>query len=161
MNSALIQVYDLLNKKAKLRVLEDERQQVQVVGLEEVCVSTAEEVVKMIQLGSACRYSVCVCVCQCLFCVNICVFMGGTITYYDTDFSSLSLGHQARPRPTPIPPALMPSFRSSSVAMTVPPPCTANFHSWIWPATSAAPTSAATTATLWWRLQRSTAACWP
>ncbi|KAF6726008.1 Kinesin-like protein KIF2C [Oryzias melastigma] len=32
-------VYDLLNKKTKLRVLEDERQQVQVVGLEEVCVS--------------------------------------------------------------------------------------------------------------------------
>ncbi|XP_037643018.1 kinesin-like protein KIF2C isoform X1 [Sebastes umbrosus] len=50
-------VYDLLNKKAKLRVLEDERQQVQVVGLEEVYVSTAEEVIKMIQLGSACRTS--------------------------------------------------------------------------------------------------------
>lgn len=56
MNYAWIQVYDLLNKKAKLRVLEDERQQVQVVGLEEVCVSTAEDVVKLIQLGSACRY---------------------------------------------------------------------------------------------------------
>lgn len=55
----LMQVYDLLNKKAKLRVLEDERQQVQVVGLEEVNVSTSEEVIKMIQLGSACR---CVCV---------------------------------------------------------------------------------------------------
>ncbi|CAG07645.1 unnamed protein product, partial [Tetraodon nigroviridis] len=50
-------VYDLLNKKAKLRVLEDERQQVQVVGLEEMSVSTAEEVIKMIQLGSACRTS--------------------------------------------------------------------------------------------------------
>lgn len=50
-------VYDLLNKKAKLRVLEDERQQVQVVGLEEVYVSTAEEVIKMIQMGSACRLS--------------------------------------------------------------------------------------------------------
>ncbi|XP_054623179.1 kinesin-like protein KIF2C isoform X1 [Dunckerocampus dactyliophorus] len=48
-------VYDLLNKKAKLRVLEDERQQVQVVGLEEIYVSTADEVVKMIQLGSAAR----------------------------------------------------------------------------------------------------------
>uniref|UniRef100_A0A3Q0S2P1 Kinesin-like protein n=1 Tax=Amphilophus citrinellus TaxID=61819 RepID=A0A3Q0S2P1_AMPCI len=36
-------VYDLLHKKAKLRVLEDDRQQVQVVGLEEVCVSSAEE----------------------------------------------------------------------------------------------------------------------
>ncbi|XP_059201017.1 kinesin-like protein KIF2C isoform X1 [Centropristis striata] len=50
-------VYDLLNKKAKLRVLEDDRQLVQVVGLEEVYVSTAEEVIKMIQLGSACRTS--------------------------------------------------------------------------------------------------------
>ncbi|XP_068427061.1 kinesin-like protein KIF2C [Clinocottus analis] len=50
-------VYDLLNKKTKLRVLEDDRQQVQVVGLEEVYVSKAEEVIKMIQLGSACRTS--------------------------------------------------------------------------------------------------------
>ncbi|XP_068605008.1 kinesin-like protein KIF2C [Brachionichthys hirsutus] len=50
-------VFDLLNKKAKLRVLEDERQQVRVVGLEEVSVSTAEEVIKMIQIGSACRTS--------------------------------------------------------------------------------------------------------
>ncbi|XP_037538193.1 kinesin-like protein KIF2C [Nematolebias whitei] len=50
-------VYDLLNKKAKLRVLEDDRQQVQVVGLEEVCVSTAEDVIKMLQIGSACRTS--------------------------------------------------------------------------------------------------------
>ncbi|KAM7400672.1 hypothetical protein PAMA_005052 [Pampus argenteus] len=50
-------VYDLLNKKAKLRVLEDDRQQVQVVGLEEVYVSKAEEVIKMIQMGSACRTS--------------------------------------------------------------------------------------------------------
>uniref|UniRef100_A0A673B4S0 Kinesin-like protein n=1 Tax=Sphaeramia orbicularis TaxID=375764 RepID=A0A673B4S0_9TELE len=50
-------VYDLLNKKAKLRVLEDDRQQVQVVGLEEVYVSAAEDVIKMIQMGSACRTS--------------------------------------------------------------------------------------------------------
>ncbi|XP_053739284.1 kinesin-like protein KIF2C [Synchiropus splendidus] len=50
-------VYDLLNKKAKLRVLEDERQQVQVVGLEEVCVYQAEDVIKSIQLGSAIRTS--------------------------------------------------------------------------------------------------------
>ncbi|XP_043989495.1 kinesin-like protein KIF2C isoform X1 [Gambusia affinis] len=50
-------VYDLLNKKAKLRVLEDDRQQVQVVGLEEVRVSSAEDVIKIIQTGSACRTS--------------------------------------------------------------------------------------------------------
>uniref|UniRef100_A0A3B4AN17 Kinesin-like protein n=1 Tax=Periophthalmus magnuspinnatus TaxID=409849 RepID=A0A3B4AN17_9GOBI len=50
-------VYELLNKKAKLRVLEDERQQVQVVGLEEVYVTSADEVIKLIQTGSACRTS--------------------------------------------------------------------------------------------------------
>ncbi|XP_063740977.1 kinesin-like protein KIF2C isoform X2 [Eleginops maclovinus] len=50
-------VYDLLNKKTKLRVLEDERQQVQVVGLEEVYVSSSEEVIKLIQMGSSCRTS--------------------------------------------------------------------------------------------------------
>ncbi|XP_034468951.1 kinesin-like protein KIF2C isoform X2 [Hippoglossus hippoglossus] len=50
-------VYDLLNKKAKLRVMEDDRQQVQVVGLEEVYVNAAEEVIKIIQTGSACRTS--------------------------------------------------------------------------------------------------------
>uniref|UniRef100_A0A3Q4HKS6 Kinesin-like protein n=1 Tax=Neolamprologus brichardi TaxID=32507 RepID=A0A3Q4HKS6_NEOBR len=50
-------VYDLLHKKAKLRVLEDERQQVQVVGLEEIYVTSAEEVIKMIQIGSSCRTS--------------------------------------------------------------------------------------------------------
>ena len=49
-------MYDLLNDKAKLRVLEDERQQMQVVGLEEVFVSEAEDVIKLIELGSACRY---------------------------------------------------------------------------------------------------------
>ncbi|XP_072220205.1 kinesin-like protein KIF2C isoform X2 [Leuresthes tenuis] len=50
-------VYDLLNKKAKLRVLEDDRQQVQVVGLEEIYVSTTEDVIKIIQMGSSCRTS--------------------------------------------------------------------------------------------------------
>ncbi|XP_008332204.1 kinesin-like protein KIF2C isoform X2 [Cynoglossus semilaevis] len=50
-------VYDLLNNKSKLRVLEDDRQQVQVVGLEEVYVTTADDVIKMIQAGSSCRTS--------------------------------------------------------------------------------------------------------
>uniref|UniRef100_A0A6Q2Y2E6 Kinesin-like protein n=1 Tax=Esox lucius TaxID=8010 RepID=A0A6Q2Y2E6_ESOLU len=50
-------VFDLLNKKAKLRVLEDEKQQVQVVGLQEMYVSCAEDVIKMIEMGSACRTS--------------------------------------------------------------------------------------------------------
>ncbi|RXN39120.1 kinesin KIF2C [Labeo rohita] len=48
-------VFDLLNKKAKLRVLEDEKQQVNVVGLQEVPVSSVDDVIKMIERGSACR----------------------------------------------------------------------------------------------------------
>ncbi|XP_036453552.1 kinesin-like protein KIF2C isoform X1 [Colossoma macropomum] len=50
-------VFDLLNKKAKLRVLEDENQQVQVVGLQEMPVSSVDDVIKMIEKGSACRTS--------------------------------------------------------------------------------------------------------
>ncbi|XP_009981813.1 PREDICTED: kinesin-like protein KIF2C isoform X2 [Tauraco erythrolophus] len=50
-------VFDLLNKKAKLRVLEDGKQQVQVVGLQERQVSCAEDVIRTIEIGSACRTS--------------------------------------------------------------------------------------------------------
>ncbi|XP_060787304.1 kinesin-like protein KIF2C [Neoarius graeffei] len=50
-------VFDLLNNKAKLRVLEDENQQVQVVGLQEMTVLSVEDVIKMIEKGSACRTS--------------------------------------------------------------------------------------------------------
>ncbi|XP_066537383.1 kinesin-like protein KIF2C isoform X2 [Hoplias malabaricus] len=50
-------VFDLLNKKAKLRVLEDENQQVQVVGLQEMPVASVDDVIKMIEKGSACRTS--------------------------------------------------------------------------------------------------------
>ncbi|XP_074454494.1 kinesin-like protein KIF2C isoform X2 [Larus michahellis] len=50
-------VFDLLNKKAKLRVLEDGKQQVQVVGLQERQVHCAEDVSRMIEMGSACRTS--------------------------------------------------------------------------------------------------------
>ncbi|XP_048168863.1 kinesin-like protein KIF2C isoform X2 [Corvus hawaiiensis] len=50
-------VFDLLNKKAKLRVLEDGKQQVQVVGLQEKPVGCAEDVIRMITTGSACRTS--------------------------------------------------------------------------------------------------------
>ncbi|XP_077580612.1 kinesin-like protein KIF2C [Stigmatopora nigra] len=48
-------VYDLLNKKAMLRVLEDGHQEVQVVGLQEVLVGTADMVIKIIQQGTASR----------------------------------------------------------------------------------------------------------
>ncbi|KFR05293.1 Kinesin-like KIF2C, partial [Opisthocomus hoazin] len=50
-------VFDLLNKKSKLRVLEDGKQQVQVVGLQERQVGCAEDVIRMIEMGSACRTS--------------------------------------------------------------------------------------------------------
>ncbi|XP_075528016.1 kinesin-like protein KIF2A isoform X5 [Dermacentor variabilis] len=50
-------VFDLLNAKAKLRVLEDGRQQVQVVGLVEREVDSVEEVLKLIQHGNSVRTS--------------------------------------------------------------------------------------------------------
>lgn len=50
-------VFDLLNNKAKLRILEDGKQQVQVVGLSEIAVSSVEEVLKLIQKGSQARTS--------------------------------------------------------------------------------------------------------
>ncbi|XP_024426911.2 kinesin-like protein KIF2C [Desmodus rotundus] len=50
-------LFDLLNKKAKLRVLEDGKQQVQVLGLQEHLVNCADDVIKMIDIGSACRTS--------------------------------------------------------------------------------------------------------
>ncbi|MEQ2207391.1 hypothetical protein XENOCAPTIV_011525, partial [Xenoophorus captivus] len=43
------QVFDLLNRKAKLRVLEDGKQQVQVVGLQEKEVKCTEDVLKLIE----------------------------------------------------------------------------------------------------------------
>ncbi|CAG0890239.1 unnamed protein product [Darwinula stevensoni] len=50
-------VFDLLNSKAKLRVLEDGKQQVQVVGLTERHVEGVEDVLKLIQVGNAARTS--------------------------------------------------------------------------------------------------------
>ncbi|XP_061433451.1 kinesin-like protein KIF2A isoform X2 [Lethenteron reissneri] len=50
-------VFDLLNKRAALRVLEDSKQQVQVVGLSECPVSSSEEVLALIETGSKCRTS--------------------------------------------------------------------------------------------------------
>jgi len=45
-------VFDLLNQKSKLRVLEDARQQVQIVGLQERQVESVEDVLKLIQMGN-------------------------------------------------------------------------------------------------------------
>ncbi|XP_077478120.1 kinesin-like protein KIF2A isoform X2 [Stigmatopora argus] len=50
-------VFDLLNRKAKLRVLEDGKQQVQVVGLHEREVKGTEDVLKLIEVGNSCRTS--------------------------------------------------------------------------------------------------------
>lgn len=50
------QVFDLLNRKAKLRVLEDGKQQVQVVGLQEKEVKCTEDVLKLIEVGNSCRW---------------------------------------------------------------------------------------------------------
>ncbi|KAF2882296.1 hypothetical protein ILUMI_23861 [Ignelater luminosus] len=50
-------VFDLLNNKAKLRILEDGKQQVQVVGLTEKVVVSVDEVLKLIQKGNLARTS--------------------------------------------------------------------------------------------------------
>lgn len=48
---------DLLNRKTKLRVVEDGKQQVQVVGLQEQEVKCVEDVLKLTDRGSSCRTS--------------------------------------------------------------------------------------------------------
>lgn len=50
-------VFDLLNNKQKLRVLEDARSQVQIVGLSERTVESVDEVLKLIQMGNNIRTS--------------------------------------------------------------------------------------------------------
>lgn len=50
-------VFDLLSDKQKLRVLEDGKQQVQVVGLTEKVVDSVDEVLKLIQHGNSARTS--------------------------------------------------------------------------------------------------------
>lgn len=52
-----LQVFDLLGDKQKLRVLEDGKQQVQVVGLTEKVVDSVDEVLKLIQHGNVTRTS--------------------------------------------------------------------------------------------------------
>ena len=51
------QVFDLLNGKNKLRVLEDGKQQVQVVGLCEKPVESVDQVLDLIRHGSRMRTS--------------------------------------------------------------------------------------------------------
>ena len=45
----------MLNKKAKLRVLEDGKQVVQVVGLEEKSVNSVDDVLRLITVGNNVR----------------------------------------------------------------------------------------------------------
>ena len=51
------QVFDLLNKKQKLRVLEDHKNQVQVVGLKEETITSADDVLRLISHGNNVRTS--------------------------------------------------------------------------------------------------------
>lgn len=50
-------VFDLLNNKAKLRVLEDAHQQVQIVGLKEEIVESVDDVLQLINTGNTIRTS--------------------------------------------------------------------------------------------------------
>lgn len=50
-------VFDLLNDKAKLRVLEDANQQVQIVGLREEIVKSVDDVLNLINTGNTIRTS--------------------------------------------------------------------------------------------------------
>jgi len=52
----LLQLFDLLANKAKLRVLEDGKQEMNVVGLTERVVHDVEDVLKIIQHGNNARY---------------------------------------------------------------------------------------------------------
>lgn len=51
------QVFDLLNSKTKLRVLEDGKNVVQVVGLQERVCENVDDVLRLISLGSQVRTS--------------------------------------------------------------------------------------------------------
>ena len=48
-------VYDLLNKKVRLRILEDKHSQVQIVGLAEERVHGVDDVLRLIEHGNKCR----------------------------------------------------------------------------------------------------------
>ena len=53
----VLQVFDLLGNKQKLRVMEDARQRVQVVGLREEAVCNVDEVTRLVQRGNILRTS--------------------------------------------------------------------------------------------------------
>ena len=51
-------MFDLLNKKARLRILENARHEVQIVGLKEEPVYNLSDVLALISSGNSCRYSI-------------------------------------------------------------------------------------------------------
>ena len=55
--NVFFQVFDLLNEKKKLRVLEDGKQVIQVVGLQERTCQSVDDVLSLINLGSQVRTS--------------------------------------------------------------------------------------------------------
>lgn len=121
-----MQVFDLLNRKAKLRVLEDGKQQVQVVGLQEREVKCTEDVLKLIEMGNSCR-------CDQTDCFFPAVVLSKTICInldFCIRFSSERLD---RPRLTLTRPAVTPCFRLFSAGGAK---CTANSLSSTWRETS-------------------------
>ncbi|CAM4688507.1 unnamed protein product [Leuciscus chuanchicus] len=50
-----LSVFDLLNQKAKLCVLDDRKKQTHVVGLQEREVKCTEDILKLIEMGNSCR----------------------------------------------------------------------------------------------------------
>ena len=50
-----VQVFDLLNHKMRLRIMEDARHEVQIVGLKEQPVYDLSDVLSIISAGNICR----------------------------------------------------------------------------------------------------------
>ena len=50
------QVFDLLNRKSRLRILENAKHEVQIVGLKEAPVYDLSDVLTLINSGNSCRY---------------------------------------------------------------------------------------------------------
>ena len=49
-------MFDLLNKKSRLRILENAQHEVQIVGLKEEPVYDLSDVLRLISSGNSCRY---------------------------------------------------------------------------------------------------------
>ena len=67
-------MFDLLNNKSRLRILENARHEVQIVGLNEEPVYDLSDVLALISAGNACRYIVYTCTCT-YTCMYHCVYL--------------------------------------------------------------------------------------